>query len=50
MSFVKAKEYLKQYGLENKIIEFPVSLATMEEPEKAVNCKEEEIAKPCLLL
>ena len=45
MSFVKAKEYLKQYGLENKIMEFPVSSATVEEAAKAVNCKEEEIAK-----
>ena len=45
MSFVKAKEYLKQYGLENKIMEFPVSSATVEEAAKAVNCREEEIAK-----
>ena len=36
MSFVKAKEYLKQYGLENKIMEFPVSSATVEEAAKAL--------------
>ena len=45
MSFVKAKEYLKKYGLENKIMEFDVSSATVEEAAKAINCKEEEIAK-----
>ena len=45
MSFIKAKEYLEKYGLENKIMEFPVSSATVEEAAKAVNCKEEEIAK-----
>ena len=45
MSFIKAKEYLETYGLGNKIMEFPVSSATVEEAAKAVNCKEEEIAK-----
>ena len=45
MSFIKAKEYLEKYGLENKIMEFPVSSATVEEPAKVVNCKQEEIAK-----
>ena len=45
MSFIKAKKYLEKYGLENKIMEFPVSSATVKEAAKAVNCKEEEIAK-----
>ena len=45
MSFVKAKEYLKKFGLENKIMEFDVSSATVEEAAKAINCKEEEIVK-----
>ena len=45
MSLMKAKEYLKSYGLENQIMEFSVSSATVEEAAKAVNCKEEEIAK-----
>lgn len=45
MSLVKAKEYLKKYGLENKIMEFNVSSATVEEAAKAINCKEEEIVK-----
>lgn len=45
MSFVKAKEYLQKYGLKSKIMEFNVSLATVEEAAKAINCKEAEIAK-----
>ena len=45
MSFERAKEYLKEYGLENKVMEFPVSSATVEEAAKAVGCMEEEIAK-----
>ena len=45
MSLVKAKEYLKRFGLENKIMEFDVSSATVEEAAKAINCKEEEIVK-----
>ena len=45
MSFERAKEYLKEYGLENKVMEFPVSSATVEEAAKAVGCEEKEIAK-----
>ena len=45
MSFERAKEYLKEYGLENKVMEFPVSSATVEDAAKAVGCNEEEIAK-----
>ena len=45
MSLVKAKEYLKKYGLENKIMEFDVSSATVKEAAKAINCEEEEIVK-----
>ena len=45
MSFIRAKEYLEKYGLENRIMEFPVSSATVGEAAKAVNCREEEIAK-----
>ena len=29
MSFEIAKEYLKKYGLENNVMEFPVSSATV---------------------
>lgn len=45
MSFLKAKENLQKYGLENKIMEFTVSSATVKEAAKAIGCKEEEIAK-----
>ena len=45
MSFLKAQENLQKYGLENKIMEFTVSSATVKEAAKAIDCKEEEIAK-----
>ena len=45
MSFVKAKEYLEKYGLEDKIMEFDVSSATVEEAAKAINCDEGKIVK-----
>lgn len=45
MSFTAAKEHLKKCGFENRIMEFDVSSATVEEAAKAINCKEEEIVK-----
>lgn len=45
MSIVKVREYLKKFGLENKIMEFDVSSATVEKAAIALNCKEQEIAK-----
>lgn len=45
MSFISAKEHLKKYGLENNIMEFNVSSATVSEAAKAINCKEQEIVK-----
>ena len=45
MSFLKAKENLQKYGIENKIKQFTVSSATVKEAAKAIDCKEEEIAK-----
>ena len=45
MSIVKQREYLKKFGLENKIMEFDVSSATVEKAAIALNCKEQEIAK-----
>lgn len=45
MSFVKAKKYLQQYGLEDRIMEFDVSSATVEKAANAINCKKEEIVK-----
>lgn len=45
MSINRAKEYLKKYGLDENVIEFEVSTATVEMAAQAINCKEEEIAK-----
>lgn len=45
MSFTKAKEYLKTFGLVDRVMEFPVSSATVELAAKAIGCKEEEIVK-----
>lgn len=45
MSLVKTREYLEKFGLENRIMEFSVSSATVEEAAKVINCKEGEIAK-----
>ena len=45
MSIEKAREYLKTYGLDSQIMEFPVSSATVAEAAKALSCEEKEIAK-----
>lgn len=45
MSFIKAKEYLQKFGLDNNVMEFTVSSATVAEAAQAINCKEEEIVK-----
>lgn len=45
MSVQKVKEYLKKWDMEDRIMEFPVSSATVEEAAIAVGCKEAEIAK-----
>ncbi len=45
MSLEKVRAYLKEYGLDHKVMEFEVSSATVEEAAKAINCKEQEIAK-----
>lgn len=45
MSFIRAKECLQKYGLEDRIMEFDISSATVSEAAKAINCKEEEIVK-----
>ncbi len=45
MSIIKGKEYFKKYGMENRIMEFHVSSATVSEAAKAINCEEGEIAK-----
>lgn len=45
MSLTKVREYLKKYGMDNRIVEFDVSSATVKEAAEAINCTEGEIAK-----
>lgn len=45
MSVENAKEYLKKFGLENNILRFEKSCATVKEAADTIGCKEEEIAK-----
>lgn len=45
MSFIRAKEHLEKYHLENRIIELDSSTATVHEAAIALHCEEKEIAK-----
>ena len=45
MAIDKVKEYFKKYNMEDKIIEFDVSSATVEDAAKALNTEEKRIAK-----
>ena len=45
MSLIKAKDYLKKFDLENKILEFTTSSATVKEAADVIKCSEGEIAK-----
>lgn len=45
MAFLRAKEYLSAYGLEDRIQEFEVSSATVELAAAAVGCEPAMIAK-----
>ena len=45
MSILKAKEYLKSFGYDDKVIEFETSSATVELAANALNCKPQMIAK-----
>ncbi|MCI5643029.1 MAG: YbaK/EbsC family protein [Peptoniphilus sp.] len=45
MSIEKVKDYLKKYGIEDKIIEFKTSSATVELAASVLNCEPERIAK-----
>lgn len=45
MSIERARNYLKEYGLDKDIMEFDVSSATVAMAAQALNCKEAEIAK-----
>ena len=44
MSFIKAKKHLAKYNLENNILEFMESSATVKEAAIALHCEEKEIA------
>lgn len=45
MSLYKAKNYLKKYNMEDKILEFDSSSATVKEAADVIGCTEGEIAK-----
>jgi prolyl-tRNA editing enzyme YbaK/EbsC (Cys-tRNA(Pro) deacylase) len=45
MAIEKVKSYFKQYGMENQILEFDVSSATVELAAQALNCEPCRIAK-----
>ena len=45
MSLERVKEYLKKYDLDDKVVEFDVSSATVAEAAQAIGCQEKEIAK-----
>ncbi len=45
MALDRAKEYLKKYKLDNRIMLFDVSSATVREAAIALGCKEQDIAK-----
>lgn len=45
MAIEQVRTYLKQYGVEEKILEFDVSSATVELAAGALNCKPQRIAK-----
>ena len=45
MSIERAREYLKKYGVEDRILEFDVSSATVELAAQALGCEGARIAK-----
>lgn len=45
MSIERVKQYFAQYGIEDKILVFEVSSATVELAAQALNCEPERIAK-----
>ena len=45
MAIEKAKEYLKKYGLDDKVMEFDVSSATVDLAAQALGCEGKRIAK-----
>ena len=49
MAVAKVREYLKEYHMEDRILEFDVSSATVELAAQAVGCEPERIAKTIIL-
>lgn len=45
MSLESVKNYFKKWNMEGRILELPISSATVEEAAAAINCEEKEIAK-----
>lgn len=45
MAIEKVRDYFKQYGIENRILEFEVSSATVALAAQALNCEPDRIAK-----
>ncbi|MBQ7801228.1 MAG: YbaK/EbsC family protein [Oscillospiraceae bacterium] len=45
MSIEKVRAYFRDFGMEDRILEFPVSSATVELAAQALNCAPERIAK-----
>ncbi len=45
MSLESVKSYFKKWNMEDRIQEFPISSATVEEAAVAIHCQEKEIAK-----
>ena len=45
MSVDKVKKYLEQWGMQDQVMEFPVSSATVEEAARALHCEGQRIAK-----
>ena len=45
MSIERVKAYFRQYGMEDKILEFDVSSATVELAAQALHCEPKRIAK-----
>ncbi len=45
MSLESVKSYFKKWNMEDRIQEFPMSSATVEEAAVAIHCQEKEIAK-----
>ncbi len=50
MSLEQAKEHLQKDGLEDRIMEFSTSSATVKEAAETIHCKEEQIVKTLSLI